>query len=234
MSIDKKLKKLFYLQIWIALVGLTIESSGGNRNLVDWLFMTALVIFVLRLIMMIYEAKKLIFPSNRTYKPPVFKKVFFWLFESEKLPQCLINSIFFITGLYIFNTVLFMVLEVKRNSEYGMYIFLGYSIIELFLLLYVYYGIWTSVFLERFKIFNKHNLRYAIFITYNKTCKWPTSTVLGKCEILGSIKRRGKIYVTIKMLETGVVYEDILVISELHTDRKIYKLHEICDVKYIV
>lgn len=52
-------------------------------------------------------------------------------------------------------------------------------------------------FIERYKILNKYNIRY-LFSPNNE----PYPQRVGKCQIINESKRRGKVFVTVKVLDT--------------------------------
>lgn len=86
-------------------------------------------------------------------------------------------------------------------------------------------------FLTRFKKINRHNIKY-IFFPANK----PYPKKIGKCKIMSESKRCDKrTFVTVKMLETGIVKEKVLLQSDIKSGNdRIYSIYEICGIYYAV
>lgn len=85
-------------------------------------------------------------------------------------------------------------------------------------------------FLERYKILNTHNIKY-MFLTENE----PYPRQIGKCQIVSESRRGKRTFVTVKVLETGEVKEQVLLQSKKKQgDNPIYSIYEICKVYYIV
>lgn len=85
-------------------------------------------------------------------------------------------------------------------------------------------------FLERYKILNKHNIKY-MFLPDNE----PNPRKLGKCQIISEARRGKRTFVTVKVLETGEVKEQVLLQGKKKQgDNPIYSIYEICKVYYIV
>ena len=85
-------------------------------------------------------------------------------------------------------------------------------------------------FLERYKILNKHNIKY-MFLPENE----PYPRKLGKCQIVNESRRGKRTFVTVIVLETGEVKERVLLQGKKKQgDNPIYSIYEICKVYYIV
>lgn len=85
-------------------------------------------------------------------------------------------------------------------------------------------------FVERYKLLNRHNIKY-LFFADNE----PYPKKIGKCQIMDEFKRGGRVFVTVKILETGEVKERVLLQGKKRQgNNPIYSLYEICNVFYIV
>lgn len=233
MCMEKKLKRMFGLLGVLGIIISILQRLDYNIYLTGWIFMVAIWVYVLRFTMMVYDDCKRIYPVNRTCKSVYLKDLFFWLYENERIPKCLIIQACTLLSVFGIYTVMFIILGIGNITSYAIDIFLSYCLWGFLLILYGYYGMYISIFLERFKRINKYNIRYIFFITYNSTCKWPVSTVLGKCKVVSCVKKNQKIYAAIQMQNNSEIYENVLVLSKVDAN-KIYELHEICQVKYIV
>lgn len=85
-------------------------------------------------------------------------------------------------------------------------------------------------FVERYKLLNRHNIRY-LFLPDNE----PYPSKIGKCQIMSESKRGGRVFVTVKILETDEVKERVLLQGKKRQgNNPVYSLYEICNVFYIV
>lgn len=166
-------------------------------------------------------------------KTRILPSFFKWLYKSEIIPGCLIIHAMIMMGSFVFFSGLCLIEGILKIGLYSWSVFGGYIITGIIMLLYVNYGLYLKIFMQRFKCINRYNVRYLLIPTYNATLKWPTSKVLGKCKIKNFTKKKGKVYVHVELLESEQSYFDVLVEGELNT-KKTYKLHEICYVKYII
>ena len=90
---------------------------------------------------------------------------------------------------------------------------------------------YLPVFMQRFKKVNKYNIRYAIFPELALSRKWPAPKSLGKCKIINDIEECSGEYVDVQMLDSGEIHRNVVLTDN---KRKVYKLQEICHVKYII
>lgn len=85
-------------------------------------------------------------------------------------------------------------------------------------------------FYAYFKKLTIHNLIYRI-IGFN----YPPKRKKGKCKIVSEYVRKNKTYVTVKMLETGEIKENILFAGVKKQGKDpTYNLYEICKVFYVI
>lgn len=85
-------------------------------------------------------------------------------------------------------------------------------------------------FAARYKILNRNNVRY-LFLPDNE----PYPRKLGDCQIISESKRGRRIFVTVKVLETGEVIERVLLQGKKKQgNNPVYSIYEICKVFYIL
>lgn len=85
-------------------------------------------------------------------------------------------------------------------------------------------------FLRRYKKTNIHNFAY-----FFNGADEPYPRMKGKCKIVSEYKKRKRTYVTVRMVETGEVKENILFPGNKRKgEDPVYSLYEICKVFYII
>lgn len=83
-------------------------------------------------------------------------------------------------------------------------------------------------FYARYKLLNWQTFKCA----YNSS-KDPEPEKIGSCEIVDKVKRRGKYFATIKMVETGRMKSEVLITRVRREDESsVYTLYKICNVFY--
>lgn len=83
-------------------------------------------------------------------------------------------------------------------------------------------------FKNRYKKLNRYNWKY--FMNGFKLNQTPAE--LGKCRIISINRKRGDKYVTVEILSSGKILENILFCGKLNI-RETYMLYEICRLKYV-
>lgn len=84
-------------------------------------------------------------------------------------------------------------------------------------------------FIERYKLLNKFNIKY-LFRPEDE----PTPRKIGKCHIISKTKQRGRVFVTVRVLETNELTERVLLQSKITNEKNDeYCLYEICNVFYV-
>lgn len=120
--------------------------------------------------------------------------------------------------------VLFFINEYVASLLGGIYIwfYMVLSIISASLLK------WKS-FLERYKLFNRFNIRY-LFLPEDE----PNPRKIGKCNIISKTKKPSGVFATVRVLETNELIERVLLQSKIANEKKAdYCLYEICNVFYV-
>lgn len=85
-------------------------------------------------------------------------------------------------------------------------------------------------FIERYKILNKHNIRY-LFLPNDES----QPQKIGSCQIVAATKKLKRTFVTVRLLETGEIKERVLLSGKKRQGNdSVYSLYEICKVFYIV
>lgn len=229
---EKKIMRMHDVMFVLAII--EIIAMNYSKYLACWIGLLFMWVGVVRWSVRTYLEWKNTYPDNKTYSPIILKKMFWWIYESEKLPKCFLIQAYLMMGLLDIYTILFLLLEITNSTISSLYLSFSYIILSVMLILYVEFDVFKDFFLQRFKIINKYNIRYLFPITYNSTSKWPISNSMGKCKIINTYKKGKKIYASIKMHENEMIYENVLLASGLKEGNKnSYKLYEICYVKYI-
>lgn len=87
-----------------------------------------------------------------------------------------------------------------------------------------------KAFLARFKKLNRYNVKY-IFGVLDE----PYPQKKGKCKIVAQYSKKGEKYVTVKMMDSNEIIENVLFPGNIRKGvDSVYTFYEICKVSYIV
>lgn len=87
-----------------------------------------------------------------------------------------------------------------------------------------------KAFLARFKELNRYNVKYIFGILDE-----PYPQKKGRCKIIAQYSKRGKNYVTVRMVDSDEVIENVLFLGNIRKGiDSVYTFYEICKVIYIV
>ena len=181
-----------------------------------------------------YGEKPRYYPTD-DYRIPKFGKILFFYADFNKgVPKEVIWN----TWIQILWSVLYIIIVFSYLSIYE----IVERNIEFFLLLGIggcpMIGIFFDAmirrkcFLNRYKKVTLHNMIY--FLELNML-NYPPIVEYGKCIIRNKEKNRKYSYVTIEMIESKDIYNNVIVEAKFLDEKNdIYIMYEICWVKYIV
>ena len=171
------------------------------------------------------------YPKEDCIKPSKFKFLFKKMnkLSSNGIPKELYYSkLVKFVGLWIYTLVgiVAIIFSEKIAVEVGcVYLLIAYGIDII-----ITFIAKRKSFLKRYKKINIHNFMYL----FNGADE-PYPRMRGKCKIVSEYKKRKHKYVTVMMLDTGEVKENILFPGNKRQGKEpVYSLYEICKVFYII
>lgn len=127
--------------------------------------------------------------------------------------------------------MLITVVFFENNLYYIGYGFLG------FIFIYGWSGVIVvviclyKIFIEKYKRLTIHNWMYILGGSFSKK---NITKKIGSCELLSERKKWKKIYMTVRLNDSGEVFSDVILSGNRRQDeKKKYILYEICKVKYV-
>lgn len=171
------------------------------------------------------------YPIQECVKPKRMKILFKKLdkLSYKGIPKEMYYSeIIKVYGLVIYSVIL--VVLIFRDKHYASLCGIIYMGIVGALTIFCGFLMKKKSFLARYKILNKHNIKY-IFLPGDE----PYPRKIGTCYVINAYKKRRKRFATIQILETGEIKKKVLMEGKLHESEKwVYSVFEICKVYYIV
>ena len=168
------------------------------------------------------------------YYPPIYLKLYGYKMIPKRLKR--------LTDIYLIFYVLYTVISgwlwiIGAKKEYTIYL-MGVFIL-LVVMLSVGYGCKNIKlrFYYRFRCVNRYNIKHFIlaFLWPPSTRKWPLSRNLGRCTVVAVEEQTRNRYAVVKMQKTKEVQKRVLIPKEIDIrEDAVYKLYEICRVKYIM
>ncbi len=189
----------------------------------------------------IYKEQDHFFPEESCRHPKHFSLLFRHAgFDINRVPKLAIVDVYITIWMSILADILLLLVTLNGIFSGEIYRELLWTVFSMWLLLDILYGLFfytiTSVvcFLYKFKRITKSNLKYMIArnILINRSEKEPSAVFLGKCRIL-SKQRKGKAAKVEMINEKKVLEKVLLVRNKTYKEGEVYRLFEICGVKYI-
>lgn len=204
--------KWYAIFLWFnAVVGFISSISGGFRQM--------------------YLQNINDYPAEHCYNPDKYKFLFrkFVKLSWKGIPKeiyytVLINYYL----LWIYSIIVFFVLlwDGRVACVAG---FIYFSIV-IILFLGCTYSLTMNSFLSRYKLCNKHNIKYYFF---SKNEPYPRK--IGKCQIIDEHRKWRRTFVTVSIIETGEIMDKVLLSGKKRKgENPVYSIYEICGVYYIV
>ncbi len=171
------------------------------------------------------------YPSDHCITPRKLNFLFAYrkaLEGGNDIPKEIVDKNIF--GFY--NVIFSAVVLLGIGKRFGETIVLAYFWIDALVILIVMTVLSIKAeyvaFINQFKKLNRYNWKYFSKNVFDH----PLAEKLGECTLL-SVRREGKRkYVSIQMLSTEVIYENILFCAEVQKEKK-YMLYEKCHLKYV-
>lgn len=240
---DKKRNKIFNEDVkeWIRVAAAIsiFLIPAFTENVVIWLWALSLFmqdVFVIR-VYDVYIGQLDSFPPELYGKPRWISRVFKYAgFDESWIPQLAIHHMYIVFSMTILLNLLFLFISFMTSEELRMVLLFGtlaiYVMSCILLILYLSMRASYICYIYKFKKVTRTNLKYLLrrILLVNAADKEPSVQNLGSCIILN--KNRGN--VEVQIIKTKVVYKDVLLThkKEYSVD-KLWKLKEICGVRYI-
>lgn len=223
------------------IVALLLKHITKSNEFLIWGIVLVIQDMILQSNDDIYTGMNNVFPEEM-YKNPRHLRFLFRhaYFDTEHVPKLAIIHIYLLFVLTILLNGLFLLIIITIPPEYKIELMtLSASLaLTLDILMAFFFIGWTTkvCFLNKFKRITKVNIKYlfARLLFVDAAEKEPSAVLCGKCSIISRklIKRRE--VVTIRLIEIGEVVETVLLGSNKeYKGGEVYKLYEICGVKYI-
>ena len=200
-----------------------------------WLWFSAVVLFeasISKSFKEMYLENIENYPADNCCKPNKYRFLFknlsglSWKGIPKEIYYILIIE-YYLLWIYTIIISFFILLENERTAYI---ISVTYYCIVAALFIYCASSLSLRSFLSRYKLFNKHNIKY-----YFSSKNWPYPRKVGNCQIVKERRKWRKTFVTVSIIETGEIKDKVLLSGKKRQgENPVYSIYEICNVYYIL